>query len=144
MHNIVDRIYEAAALPELWPGVLSSLSTEVNAVGSLIIVAGGAERNYVTSPALTELAPKYFANGYQLVDERTRRLFQRNEAGFLTDLDVFTAEEWEADPIRRDFWAPVGMGWGVATRIAAPTVSARRFHSGDPGAASGRQRRHAR
>ena len=48
-------------------------------------------------------------------------MFAYDLAGFVQDLDVFTPEEWEADPIRRELWAPQGLGWGVATHLPMPT-----------------------
>lgn len=70
----------------------------------------------------------YFAADYHLRDERTRRLLARSHAGFSIDHDVFTPAEWEADPIRREFLAPRGYGWGVATSIEVPTGETMIFH----------------
>src|SRR5690606_2672601 len=72
---------------------------------------------WITSERIAEAIEAYFAGGYQLRDERTRRLLARSHAGFSVDLDVFTEAEWEADPVRREFLVPRGFGWGVATSI---------------------------
>jgi hypothetical protein len=42
-------------------------------------------------------------------------------AGLLTDLDLFTREELDQEPIYRDLWAQFGIGWSVATNILIPT-----------------------
>jgi DNA-binding CsgD family transcriptional regulator len=118
--DIVDRIYEAAAIPDLWEPLLDEIAQMIGAEGALLFVARATSSQIVTSPKLKQLVPTYFERGYQFVDERTRRLFERNEAGFLSDLDVFTPEEWRNDPIRKDFWEPAGMGWGIATQIGLP------------------------
>jgi hypothetical protein len=34
----------------------------------------------------------------------------------LTDLDVFTPDELDLDPLFRDFLRPQGIGWVVGTR----------------------------
>ncbi|HZY68033.1 MAG TPA: helix-turn-helix transcriptional regulator, partial [Devosia sp.] len=77
--------------------------------------------NNLASPKLQPLIEPYFQRGYQFRDERTKRLFAFDHSGFVQDLDVFTPEEWDADPIRREFWAPEGLGWGVATHLPMPT-----------------------
>jgi hypothetical protein len=50
------------------------------------------------------------------------RLLAARHAGFLTDLDVFTLDELDLEPIYRDFWRPVlDVGWAVATAIPIAT-----------------------
>jgi hypothetical protein len=39
----------------------------------------------------------------------------------LTELDLFTADEWDPEPLYCDFWRPLGIGWCVGTAIAIPT-----------------------
>jgi DNA-binding CsgD family transcriptional regulator len=119
--DIIDDIYEAGAVPERWPDLLQRLAALVEAEGTILFVARQQGLKYVVSPKLEHLAPVYFERGYQFRDERTRRLFEINRPGFVTDLDAFTAEEWEADPIRKEFWEPAGLGWGVATQVQIPT-----------------------
>ena len=119
--DIVDDIDEASAVPERWPLLLQRISDMVEARGTILFVARQATLKYLASPALEPHIPTYFERGYQFRDERTRRLFDLNVAGFVSELDVFTPEEWEADPIRQEFWAPAGMGWGVATHLPMPT-----------------------
>lgn len=41
--------------------------------------------------------------------------------GFVTDLDVYTEEELEAEESYRDFIRPRGLGWGAGTFIEMPT-----------------------
>ena len=108
-------------MPERWPGLLEKLSERVRAYGTILFVARQEALRYVASPTLEPMAPSYFERGYQFRDERTRRLFAMDHPGFVTDLDVFSMEEWEADPILTEFWRPAGLGWGVATQIKIPT-----------------------
>src|SRR5262249_13240680 len=44
-----------------------------------------------------------------------------HHAGFLTDLDLFTHDELDQEPIYRDFWRPQGAGWVVGTVVPIPT-----------------------
>jgi DNA-binding CsgD family transcriptional regulator len=119
--DIVDDIYEAGAVPERWPDLLQRISDVAEARGTILFVARQQTLKHMVSPGLAPYVATYFERGYQFRDERTQRLLGHNLAGFVQDLDVFTPEEWEADPIHREFWAPAGMGWGVATHVPMPT-----------------------
>jgi hypothetical protein len=39
----------------------------------------------------------------------------------MTELDAFTPDELNREPIYRDFWRPQGVGWAVGTAIPIPT-----------------------
>ena len=49
------------------------------------------------------------------------RLFAQRHAGFLIDVEYFTPEELDREPIYRDLWRPQGVGWGMGTAIPIPT-----------------------
>ncbi|RYE08609.1 MAG: LuxR family transcriptional regulator [Hyphomicrobiales bacterium] len=119
--DIVDDIYEAGVVPERWPALLDRLSGIVGAEGNILFVARQQGLKYIVSEKLAHLAPIYFERGYQFRDERTRRLFELDRQGFVTELDVFTMDEWEEDPIANEFWRPAGLGWGAATHMNIPT-----------------------
>ncbi len=119
--DLIDQIYEAAAAPDLWPDLLDKIAELVSAEGTLLFVARQASSHVLASPRVAGAAPAYFERGYQHQDERTRRLLAKRHAGFVTDLDVFSLEEWQADPIRNAFWVPLGLGWGIATQIEIPS-----------------------
>lgn len=126
--QLLDRIYEAGAIPELWPGVLAQFDKVAGAAGSVLFVLRGERLNWTASAPLHELAGAYLQSGFLGNDARTTRLLAENHPGFLTELDVFTPDEWEADPIRREFWGPKGYGWGVATGVPVPTGDLIIFH----------------
>ena len=39
----------------------------------------------------------------------------------MIDSDILTPEEMDQEPIYRDFWRPLGIGWCVGTAIPIPT-----------------------
>ena len=119
--DLIDDIYEAGVISERWPALLQRITDLVEAHGTILFVARQAALKFFASPEIEPLIPHYFDRGYQFRDERTKRLFDYNHAGFVQDLDVFTPEEWDADPIRREMWSPNGLGWGVATHLPMPT-----------------------
>lgn len=126
--QLLDRIYEAGAIPELWPKVLAELDVLADVAGSVLFAVRNGAVRWVASEPFEYLIRDYVANGYAGKDDRTTRLIGRQHAGFLTDLDVFRREEWEADPIRRAYWEPRGYRWGVATNIDVPTGDLLIFH----------------
>jgi DNA-binding CsgD family transcriptional regulator len=126
--DLVDKIYEAGAVPELWPSVLEELGELSRVAGTVLFAVRGESAHWTASPGLQEMSRGYFEGGYPGHDDRTARLLAHDHPGFLTDLDVFTREEWEADPIRREFFVPRGFGWGVATGIKVPTGDLLIFH----------------
>lgn len=119
--GLIDRIYEAGAVPDLWPAVLDDIGTMADAVGTLLFAARGPSVRWISSPALAEMAEAYFAAGYVGRDPRTVRLFEYDHPGFVIDHDVYSPEEWQLDELRREFFVPRDLGWGVATAIPVPS-----------------------
>ncbi|GEP06129.1 DNA-binding protein [Methylobacterium oxalidis] len=119
--DLVDNIYEAAVIPDLWPGVLSELVRHGEGDGALLFTTDGNDFRYVTSPGFEAGTAEYVAEGWPARTDRAARLFAKQHAGFLTDLDVYTAEEMDAEPVFRDFLRPRGFGWGVASAITVPS-----------------------
>lgn len=126
--DLVDRIYEAGAIPDLWPSVLEELGKVGKVSGTLLFAVRGESAHWTASPSLHDMSKGYFEAGYPGRDDRTARLLAYDHSGFVTDLDVFTREDWEADPIRQEFFVPRGYGWGVATGIKVPTGDLLIFH----------------
>lgn len=118
--QLLDRIYEAGAIPELWPGLLEIFGQIAETDGGLLFTARGEAVYWTASPSMVEIVKGYLDRGYLGNDDRTARLMAADHAGFLVEPDVFTEAEWEADPIRRDYFAPRGYGWGIATGIKVP------------------------
>lgn len=126
--DLVDRIDEAGAIPDLWPSVLDELGKVGKVSGTLLFAVRDDAVHWTASPGLYDVSKGYFEAGYPGRDDRTARLLAYDHQGFVTDLDVFTDAEWEADPIRREYFVPRGFGWGVATGIRVPTGDLLIFH----------------
>lgn len=119
--EFLDRLYEAAALPELWPGVLDRLSAMADLAGAMLLGIRDTDVRWTSTPNFEATFRTYLQRGYVGQDQRTVRLTKLEYAGFVSELDVFSLEEWEADPIRRDLLVPAGFGWGIATNVAVPS-----------------------
>lgn len=126
--EFLDRVYEAGAVPEFWPKVLGLFAEVSGSAGSVLIAMRDQQFRWLASDGMREVGAAYFASSYPGHDQRTIRLSAAQHPGFLSELDVFSREEWEADPVRRDFWAPRGFGWGIATSIVAPSGDQIIFH----------------
>ncbi|MGH6846794.1 MAG: hypothetical protein ACREC0_04965 [Methylocella sp.] len=59
--------------------------------------------------------------GWFLRGQFAARTFAARHAGFLNDIDYFTPDEKNLEPLYRDFWRPQGISWCVGTVIPIPT-----------------------
>lgn len=115
--SIVDRIYEAAVIPGMWPGVLQNLNRLTASLGSVLIARSAADLRMVASDdVFAREATEYFTT-FSSHNERLVRLTRAAIPGFVSDHDVFTADEIEVEPMFRDFLRPRGYGRGIATVI---------------------------
>jgi DNA-binding CsgD family transcriptional regulator len=126
--DLLDKIYEAGAIPELWPDILEEFGRLGDTSGGLLFTVRGDQVHWTASQGIHDICAGYFGAGYPGRDDRTARLLALNHPGFVVDLDVFTLREWEADPIRREYFAPRGFGWGIATAINVPNGDLLIFH----------------
>jgi DNA-binding CsgD family transcriptional regulator len=118
--ELVDRIYECSIVPELWPDVLHEVGRIAEAGASLFITNADVT-SWTASKIAHEATEQFVKEGWFWRGQIIARLFAARHAGFLTDLDVFTRDELDQEPIYRDMWRPRGVGWGVGTAIPIPT-----------------------
>lgn len=117
--EIVDRIYEAGTMPELWPAVLDSLNEIGGGLATFLFSASPEHMRWVASKQ-GSYAQDYIDEGWPARTDRTSRLIAARHAGFLGDLDVYTREEMDREPVFVEFLRPRGIGWGTATAIQIP------------------------
>ena len=119
--TLVDRIYEAALVPELWPGILAQMSSSADCEGGILFVANQEHTRWTASPDIHDRFLVYLNDGWAARNPRLARMSAKNHAGFLRDNDCFTAEELDNDPVYTLFWRKCGLGWNTGTLLAAPT-----------------------
>ncbi len=119
--GLIDRIFESAFVPELWPGVLDELSRIADARGGSILAVTPKALRWTASEGLLEVAEIFAREDWASRSLRRPRLLAARHAGFLGDHDLFTREEMDRDPIYCDFLRPRGLGWAAATSVALPT-----------------------
>jgi DNA-binding CsgD family transcriptional regulator len=119
--ELVDRIYEASFVPELWPGVLHDLGRIADGTGGTLFISKSNLQYWTASPENHERAERVASEGWFWRGQFATRGIAARYAGFLTESDIFTPEEWDLEPICRDLWRPLGIGWVVGSTIPIPT-----------------------
>ncbi len=121
--DLIDRIYESAFAPEVWPRVLGELGLLSETVGgSLFVTENNKVTAWASAPFSHEATAKFVRDGWYFRGQITSRMHRARHAGFLTDLDVFTPEELAEEPIYRDLWRTRwSVGWAAGTVIPLPT-----------------------
>jgi DNA-binding CsgD family transcriptional regulator len=121
--QLIDRIYECAFAPELWPGVLDELAQIADGRGGAFVIAKAniGVVGWTASTGIYEDVATYVSEGWIMRGSRLNRLFGARHAGFISEYDLFTAEELDNDPVYRDFFRPRSFGWQATTGVPLPT-----------------------
>jgi DNA-binding CsgD family transcriptional regulator len=119
--SLIDRIYEAAVVPELWVPLLGELTIVGNGYFTALFSLVDGDMRWVASRDGVRIGNEYIAEGWPQRTDRMKRLLDARHAGFLVDLDVYTLEEMDREPVFTEFHRPRGLGWGTATAIEVPT-----------------------
>jgi DNA-binding CsgD family transcriptional regulator len=116
--DLIGLIYEAGALPELWPSALDMIAAHVGGGGGNLIRSSASGISFQSSPRAAELTAEFDRQGWNRENSRVGRLLaQSQHPGFLTDLDVHTMEEIRSLPMYTEFLTPNGADAGAATVI---------------------------
>lgn len=115
--EVVARIYEAAAIPELWPELLDVLAREVGAKGGTLGRYETANSGMIYSAGVAELVAGWVAGGYHLDNRRGAPLHHSEYPGFLTDDQIHSEEARRTMPCYAEFLVPNGADRGAATRV---------------------------
>ncbi len=131
--SFVDRIYEAAVLPEFWPDVLRDFARLAESRHAVLIAVRNQSYKWVgSSPTMEAMTQEVYH--YPGGQERTRRLLAAPPGGFITDLDVYSESEILNEPLYTEYLIPKGLGRGIATFINVPTGDSIVVHAeGDHG-----------
>ena len=119
--QLIDRIYEAAVVPELWPGVLDDMAQITGASGGLLFAVRDRVLNWTSSAVLNEVFGAYVKDGWFARCSRRVCLFSSSDPSFLVEHDFWTPAQIEDNPIYRDFFRPHGLGWSAGTGLMMPT-----------------------
>ncbi|MCV9997545.1 helix-turn-helix transcriptional regulator [Pararhizobium sp. YC-54] len=119
---LIDRIYEAAVIPELWQDVCVRLAADVNGFSAcLLTIDTDQTLRWVCSPNIDELMERYSRSEIRFQNPRPARSMQLSPMAFARDIDVMTAEEIAIDPIYDAFLRPLGLGWSMGAVLPEPS-----------------------
>lgn len=118
--ELIDRIYECAVVPELWPAVLDDLAGVIEARGGLVFSARKAVC-WTASGSVEDLFEEYFSDGW--FDRCSRRVCSigAEKPSFFVEHDFWTEAQLNDDPMYRDLFRPHGVGWSAWTGLRMPT-----------------------
>ncbi|MGU3496981.1 helix-turn-helix transcriptional regulator [Xanthobacteraceae bacterium A53D] len=119
--SLVGQIYEAAAVPELWPGVLDEVARAVDGVGAVLFTPGtDTTARWVASPPFADDVRSFIADGWLERDGFNDRLMASGRTGFVGDLDLFATDELAREPVYAEWLHPRRLGWGASSLMRLP------------------------
>ncbi|MDI6027400.1 helix-turn-helix transcriptional regulator [Corticibacterium sp. UT-5YL-CI-8] len=121
--DLVERIYEAAFIPEQWPDVLQTLSDiSHSAAGCIGIISDPAAPKFAASPLIIPVLDDITTeNGWLECDILRQVASQIPPASFIYDADFFPQDVLDGNRVRTDRTRAIGIGGEVGTFIALPT-----------------------
>ena len=131
-NRMLDVIYEAAALPEMWPAVLHDLADMVGGLGTVLLTSDPHNVRWTRSEPVKQVFLQFLQVLCHQRNPRMARLMANWHAGFIRDIDMFAADEMDNDPTFRDFLRPRGLGWGGRNRRAGSERGHARFQRRTP------------
>jgi DNA-binding CsgD family transcriptional regulator len=121
-NGLIDRIYESAFLPDQWPEALGELARIASARVGFLFVSRGEIHRWTCSTAIGfEAINPLVENGWIARSERFRRIMNTSRSEFITEADLYPANDTAKDPFYRDILYPRGLGHAAGTVLAAPT-----------------------
>ncbi|MDR7033601.1 helix-turn-helix transcriptional regulator [Mesorhizobium sp. BE184] len=118
---VIDRIYEAAFVPELWPETLQEIAVRTGSVsGEFQLITDSATPRWQATDVTRPVMDDFMASGMWRRCMRPQVLLELNHAGFLCDHDYMDAGQLAADPAY-EVMGRIGLGWQLGTLIPMPT-----------------------
>lgn len=115
--ELVERIYEAAFIPELWSSVIERIAETTGSFGGSIYTSGAGYSAIAASKNCMAHLQDMISLGWTERNLRAQRLVSQKDNCFTTDLEWCTAQEINEHPIYTEFLRPRGLGWTAATYI---------------------------
>ncbi|HEY4203720.1 MAG TPA: helix-turn-helix transcriptional regulator [Xanthobacteraceae bacterium] len=120
--QIIEQIYEAAFVPELWPGVLDQLCGASNCgSGALTVFSEGSAPRFVATDLVRGAIESFTAqNGWQR-SEAVPYVLKMPPATFVYEADYYPADLLERDVLRKGVLTPLGLGGQIGSLVTIPT-----------------------
>jgi DNA-binding CsgD family transcriptional regulator len=118
--ELIEQVYEAAAVPELWPSVLDDIAGLNSSIGGLLFVSNDVYAGWTASAAMRPIFQDFVDGGWLALNPRPGRAIALNRMGFVDDFDLFTAAEMDADPTYQ-YLRQQNVGWCSGTTVTLPS-----------------------
>lgn len=120
--SLVDRIYEAAVIPDLWRETCIALAGEIDVYSVAVSSLGvDATHRWVSTPNVQELFEAYARSDVRFLNVRPARALEQAPGMFTRDTDIMSAEELAADAIYNTFLYPNGLKWAAGYVVQEPS-----------------------
>ncbi|WP_109666256.1 helix-turn-helix transcriptional regulator [Roseicyclus mahoneyensis] len=119
--TLIEKIYEAAFIPERWNDVLQKLADVSGGVSAAVIVYNGLiQPRWRSTPLIDEVLTGYCTSDAWKVSELTPYMLNVPPAAFFYDADYFPGEVLSRDLMRAPLKA-LGIGNQLGTLMRMPT-----------------------
>jgi len=119
--GLLERIYEAAFVPEFWESVIADIAVLSGSVsGAMLLVDPRLPPLWVATPNVHEQLDAYSHTDGWFNNPRMLRLLRAEHAGFVREIDVSTPDEIKQDP-HVEFMTMAGLEHQAATGVTMPT-----------------------
>jgi DNA-binding CsgD family transcriptional regulator len=120
--TLADRLYEAALVPELWTETCETIALAAgSSTASIFTIDGSGNHRYVTTPNIADAFAEFVRSEHRFNNVRPARGMERFPFSFAREIDIMSGQEFEDDPIRREFLLPYGMEWEAGWAFQEPT-----------------------
>lgn len=121
MSTLVDRIYEAAFVPEFWPSVLGEIADRAGAMsGALLLIDQKMPPLYTATDNVIDVLADFAAGPNWYNNERLDRLVKLNYGGFLEVSNFSPPEERAVENPYDHNLDVMGARWQVGSAIIMP------------------------
>lgn len=118
--NVLDRIYEAAFVPELWPAALTEAAAFGGAwSGAMLIVDRRLPPLYSATDNIIDTLSAFAQTHHWYENTRLQRMRRKNYTGFLEVGQFSTQEERLHEFSERNLEA-MGVGWQIGSVVELP------------------------
>jgi DNA-binding CsgD family transcriptional regulator len=121
--KLIDAVYEAGAIPELWPRAFEEIGRSFGTAGGLLFVVSEAGMEWTGGGGVADYFPSFLAGEGMRLNDRPQRLIGMRHMGFVADFH--TQAEIDSLPMYTEHLAPLGYCYPAGT--AAPGLDGTTF-----------------
>ncbi|WP_173045469.1 LuxR C-terminal-related transcriptional regulator [Bosea sp. ANAM02] len=120
--KLIDRIYEAAVVPELWPGVLQDVSLLGGCFGGVLFTTAAREvTRWTSSESAKSIFEDFLSNRAAQEDNiRLKYGVAAKHHGFFGNHQLYGRAEMDRSPMYSNFFFPKGLGYAAGSVLPMP------------------------